>query len=78
MELNLLGRGVNTQSNGKIKDLVKIYIKYIDIYVVMLCFYEVLRYLSLIAILTTTKDQTHAPCMGPKTHPFKDPNQPTP
>ncbi len=31
------------------------------------CVYEVLWYLSLIAILTKTRDQTNTPCDGPKT-----------
>ncbi len=38
--------------------------------IVSACSYGVLRYLSLIAILTTTRDQTHAPCASPKTHPL--------
>ncbi len=31
----------------------------------LLCFYGVLRY-----ILTTTRDQTYAPCASPETHPL--------
>ena len=33
----------------------------------ILCFMDV-RYLSSIYILTTSRDQTHAPCASPKTH----------
>ncbi len=40
----------------------------------MLCFYELLRYLTSIAILTTTRDHTSA---SPKTKPFIDPNHTT-
>ncbi len=31
-----------------------------------------MSYLSSIAIPTTTKDQTHAPCAGPKTNPLQE------
>ena len=33
---------------------------------VSVCIYVVLRYFGLIAILTTIRDQTHAPCAGPQ------------
>ena len=42
------------------------------------CIYGVLHYLSSIAILTTTRDQIHAPCASLKTPtPFKDPSHTT-
>ena len=44
--------------------------------IVSVCIYWVLLYLSFIAILTTTKDQSHAPFTGRKTHPI-DPSHTT-
>ncbi len=46
-------------------------------FIIVLCFYGLLRYLSSIAILITTRDRTHAPCASPETHPVIDPNQTT-
>ncbi len=41
--------------------------KNMPLYVILLCIYGVLRYLSSIATLTTSLDETSAPCTSPKT-----------